>query len=214
MRIPDVYDPFQHTVRTAGLDLGQAEDPSALAVVSRFQYGPQFVGPRQEDKFRVTALRRWPVGTSYCDVADEVLALHLECVVVDYGGVGRAVVDYLRKRARELGYRGKLIPIQSVGGNARPIGKRAPQGTYLSVPKIDLIGAINVALATFGIILPSDHPDCKQLIDEIKTVKLKYTAKGNETFDHRGPGHHGDMAMALCLACYWLLKGNRRLEAM
>src|SRR5581483_1114956 len=76
-----------------GLDLGQAQDPSALA-------GLQHVESTLHGKrpvWNCPLLRRWELGTSYHDIVEDVkrVAGKLERpeLVVDATGVGRAVVE-------------------------------------------------------------------------------------------------------------------------
>jgi hypothetical protein len=80
----------------AGLDLGQAQDFSALAVLGQ-QIGD---GPTA---YAVRHLQRWPPGTAYLRIAaDEGRLLQApelaDCpLAVDQTGVGRPVVDLLRR---------------------------------------------------------------------------------------------------------------------
>ena len=76
-----------------GLDLGQAQDYSALAVV-------EHAGRSRDRPLLVRHLHRWPLGTAYpaivADVAATLAAPPLPAgavLAIDRTGVGRAVFD-------------------------------------------------------------------------------------------------------------------------
>ena len=92
-----------------GLDLGQAQDPTALAVIER---------SRASDgaSYAVRHLKRWPLRTAYTEIVEEVTTLlrrpplrdTVAALVVDATGVGSAVVDLFK--AVSLGGDG-LVPV-------------------------------------------------------------------------------------------------------
>src|SRR5262249_4272616 len=74
--------PSPATRRIAGLELGKAVDPTALCVLDwTWPPRPAAAGPakatplavRPEDN--VTALKRWPLGTSYVDIIQRLVRL-------------------------------------------------------------------------------------------------------------------------------------------
>jgi hypothetical protein len=82
-----------------GLDLGQTTDYTALAVVER-----TLREDRKEDSYAVRLLQRFALGTAYTDIVPAVVSLAVRpplagnvTLVVDQTGVGRAVVDMLRR---------------------------------------------------------------------------------------------------------------------
>src|SRR5476651_1156240 len=92
-----------------GLDLGQTQDNTALAILERTEKTFEIVYPdkpaRIEKKwnFGCRDLKRWPLGTSYPAIVDDVAELvkkpplgnaHL---VIDGTGVGRPVTDMFAK---------------------------------------------------------------------------------------------------------------------
>src|SRR5262245_8015174 len=89
-----------------GLDLGQAADFSALAVLDRPHVLPGAPAAERRPAYALRHLARFPLGTPYPQVADAVVALLQRpplpgCVlVVDQAGVGRPVVDVLAERIR------------------------------------------------------------------------------------------------------------------
>ncbi len=86
-----------------GLDLGQARDYSALAVVERVWKPHADCAGRLVSHYALRHLRRWPLQTSYTAVAADLAGLvrtpplSWPVLVVDQTGVGQAVVDFLAK---------------------------------------------------------------------------------------------------------------------
>src|SRR5688572_26843615 len=101
-----------------GLDLGQAGDYTALAVLE--QTWPEPDGTMAQ--YDVRHLERMPLGISYPDivkqVSERVWALNgmdaSMTLVVDQTGVGRPVVDLLRDAALPC----QLVPVMITGGQA------------------------------------------------------------------------------------------------
>lgn len=95
-----------------GLDLGQARDYSALAVLEVEGFGLHAI-------LRVRHLQRWKLRTSYPQICEETcVLLHREPLqsaplIVDATGVGRPIVDLFKPR---LGAR--LNAAMITGGNA------------------------------------------------------------------------------------------------
>ena len=95
-----------------GLDLGQSQDYTALAIL---EHAPSQPGatPRDRDQtFAVRHLERFPLGTSYPTIVTEVGLLVARpplagaCrIALDATGVGRAVTDLFRDAAKRPGVR-------------------------------------------------------------------------------------------------------------
>src|SRR4051794_17471212 len=86
-----------------GLDLGQAQDPTALAVLEKTPLKPPDPSGRLLFTYACRHLQRWPLGTSYPEVVAAVGKMFSQpplkgsVLVVDGTGVGRAVVDMFRQ---------------------------------------------------------------------------------------------------------------------
>lgn len=229
--------------RCCGLDLGQLKDPSAAAMVRVRKYSPNFHGPRYLFA-DVCYLRQWAPGTDYHDVVDDVLALHPDMIMPDFGGPGPPVYEIMLRRAAAIGYRGKLLPIQLVSSNAQARVHTDPRRRkqWMTVPKRDIVSTLNIFQQRRVIVgvcercggtgehevkdgrkklskgCPHcrtlrypDSPEVRQLLGEFKTFKMRYTKSANQTFDHRGPDHHGDLSIALALALWAITRGTREL---
>src|SRR5262249_20435989 len=102
-----------------GLDLGQAQDYSALSVIERTERA-DLLGGRLPAHYAGRHLKGWKHGTSYPAIVKETVALLARPpmpgsqLIVDATGVGRAVVDLLRVAK----LRASLVPVVITGGAA------------------------------------------------------------------------------------------------
>jgi hypothetical protein len=179
----------------SGLDLGQAQDYSALAVVERVaEPDPERAG-QFVYRFDVRHLHRWALGTPYPQVVADVGAwfagapLHGTPLAVDQTGVGRAVVDLFRAS----GVGAALRPLTITGGEG---------GTGSSVAKKNLVGALQVPLQTRRIRIPAGLPLAAELAKELEAFRVKVTAHRNEVFESWRERDHDDMVVALAMALY------------
>src|SRR5262245_31789000 len=128
----------------SGLDLGQTQDFTALAVLEQTKH-PDPEKPREFVRhYAVRRLERFPLGTSYTAVCarlgTRVAAppLTRTMLAVDQTGVGRPVIDMLKKSAISASIR----PITITSGHkATP----AETGGWL-VPKKELVSVLQVML--------------------------------------------------------------------
>jgi hypothetical protein len=185
-----------------GLDLGQSMDPSALVALRReiSSFDSARTG-RNVYRYIVRGIRRWPLGTLYPvvvnDVTDVVSRPPLAgCVLgVDRTGCGAPVVDMLRERRPQA----QIKPIVITSGHA--VGGDA---VCFHVPKRELVGVVNVLLQSGRLEIPVSLPDAMVLMKELQTFRAKITAAGNESFeaDWREKAHD-DLVLALAIAA-WL----------
>ena len=208
-----------------GLDLGQTSDFTALAILERTQTdvpsdsdGQTFsvrqtwsgfvtVPVRKAARKRVRTyavrhLERFPLGTSYPDICTRVVELFAEpplkdqTLVVDETGVGRAVVDMIR-RARP---RASIRPITITAGHAVQ-----PDGAGWHVPKKELVGALQVLLQSRRLQVARSLPMSSVLVKELENFRVKITSAANETFEAWRERDHDDMVLSVALAA-WLGK--------
>jgi hypothetical protein len=180
-----------------GLDLGQAQDYTALAVVE-FRQPPVISGePSGRAEHHCRHLERWELGTSYPSIAKDILAktsrLYGCRLVVDSTGVGRPVVDMLH----EMGLSPIGVTITS-GLNSGSDG----EGGY-TVPKRDLVSNLQVLLQTGRLKISEALPDAAMLRDELLRFQVKITPAGNDTYAAWREGAHDDLVLALALACWY-----------
>ncbi len=193
-----------------GVDLGQSNNPAAAAVLQKTQYPGNFIGPINP-RAKLITLRRW-LGVDYVVLVRELLEFNADVMVVEYNSVGRPVIDIMRNEALRLGYKGKIVPAITAGSTARQSyhGERKGGG-FIVVPKPDMVGAINV-MAQWKMMEIVRSDETRQLFKEmaefIGKIGQGRTSVGTA---QQSDGSHGDLVVALGLACFWWInKGFRQ----
>lgn len=172
---------------TVGLDLGQAQDYSALSVV-------QHVGR----EYHVRDLRRWQLGTRYPDVVADVAelvrtrVLHGPRLVVDATGVGRPVVEMFE----DAGLHPYAVWI--TGGD-----KVQRDGTEYRVPKRELASTLQALLQSGRLKFARGLRHGDTLRREMQHFKVKVNlATGHDSYEHWRDGDHDDLVLSLAMACW------------
>lgn len=174
----------------SGLDLGQAGDFTALAVLER-QGSPSH--------YDVRFLHRWHLGTPYPKIAADVVALLRRPplpgspLAVDQTGVGRAVVDMLR----DLAPPAWLRPVTITSGH-----EAHEDFDGIKVPKRELVGVMQVLLQSDRLHFAEGMPMTATLVKEMEAFKVKVTAAANEVFGAWREGQHDDLVLAVALAAW------------
>ncbi len=215
-----------------GVDLGQANDPTAVAVLEKTVAPPATamfnpVGEHPGSRFvegdlvyDLIYLKRPKLGTPYDVIAERVadLAEKLEpkgafgeighvTLSVDGTGVGRGVVDMLRSeisRRRDKGYFPKVDfrPVTITGGESRPRRPRSRRD-YWSVPKKDLVFPAVTAFQQRQLRIAGDVTDKEALVEELKNYRRNINiTTGNMTFEPWREGDHDDLLFAVALALW------------
>ena len=200
-----------------GLDLGQRQDPSAVAIVERV---PQVTQRMNHVTWQVSQetepapmvvryLERMPLGTEYGDVVKRVAALVAQpalkgkkTLAVDATGVGMPVVEML------LG--------QRMGCEVRPVMFTAGMGQSTDgrlwfVGKVDLMAGLRQAVETGEMQIPKQVVDGVQLVKELMSVTVGMRPSGLARVGADGFGEHDDLVIALALAC-WAGMGSKPRE--
>lgn len=200
-----------NTVNIMGVDFGQSADPSAAVLLQRTVYEPGFVGPR-DARIKLRFARRWPLGTDYCEIVRMLVQAPANVFIVDFTGVGRPIVDMLRKEMRANDSKGRLLPVNITGSNAVSREKTEANGSHWSVPKCDLIASINILREQKLLVLPRSE-ETAILLNEMAQFRMKYTKVGNQQFEARS-GAHDDLVIAFGLACWYISRfGHRTFNA-
>jgi hypothetical protein len=186
-----------------GVDLGQAQDHSAIAVVERAEVlhperDPLTWSFRFDTRFHVRHAERIALGAPYPEVAEHVKALTrrypLEpknvTVIVDATGVGAPVVDLLRRGG--LGCR--VIPVVITAGE-----RESSDGVRYRVPKADLMAGLQVALQKRRVAFAQGVRALPTLVEELRSMQVRVSESGYERITGR---RHDDMVLALSLA-WW-----------
>lgn len=178
-----------------GLDLGQASDFTALAIGEKIEPSPD--RPRDEYTLRLVHLHRWPLGTSYVSMAEELAAalsmppLWKNCALaIDETGVGRGVAD-LFDRLR--------VDIQRVTIVAGVQQTKVDRSFH--VPKKDLIGLLLVLLEQRRLEIVRSLPEASTLIGELSNYRQRRSPTGYQSFSAR-EGEHDDLVLATSLSAW------------
>jgi hypothetical protein len=185
-----------------GLDLGQRNDFTALAIIER-------QGEVKNAVFVVNHLQRFPLGTSYPAIVGAVgeilkrapLASNKTSLSVDETGVGTPVVE-LFKQAR---YATRLTAIHITGGT----NVRTDNGiTY--VPKRELVGVVQVGLQTGSLKIAPALTEAATLARELQDFRVTITEAANDTYGGRS-GTHDDLVLAVAMAL-WTARRHKDVE--
>jgi len=194
-----------------GLDLGQAQDHSALAVLqrtaanrilSRFNRDSlasvSLPGPSYYYDLRL--LERFPLNTSYYSVIDRVRSVLAKpeitrpaSLIVDATGAGAPVVEMIRKQPLPA----NLIPVVITSGNAASLSA----GSY-RVPKRELISNLSLLLENGSLRFSHKLPASAQLLRELTVFRTAMSRNGSPTYSAPS-GEHDDLVLALALALWW-----------
>lgn len=180
-----------------GLDLGQAADYTAVAILEEYPAG-----------FNLRELRRFDLGTPYPKQGSAIAGVlgqdplaGLTELVVDHTGVGRPVVDILRN----LGL--SPICITITGGDALTMDSH--DANLFRVPKRDLIGALVALFQQEQLRIPRALPLGATLTKELLNFRMKInTRTGHDTYEAWREQEHDDLVLAAALAAWWGVRGS------
>jgi hypothetical protein len=181
-----------------GLDLGQKQDSTAVAVVERSH------GDRRH--YTLRHLERIKLGTSFVDVVARVGMLMAAAplygrstLVLDATGVGVPVLDQFKH------------------GGATPVAVSITGGTSVSraedffhVPKRELIRGFASLLESGRFKWAASLPLGPDFTEELLNFGVRINRRtGRESYAARGSGKHDDLVLAVSLACWYAEQGER-----
>ena len=174
-----------------GLDLGQAQDYTALSILT-VDWTPD-----KPLSFDVGYLQRYPLGTSYPvivdDISSKVNQLRGSCLVIDHTGVGRPVFDLFNRAGLSP------IGISITGGN-----EVHSEGREYRVPKRDLIGVLQVALQSGRLKIARELPEAATLIDELLNFKVKINSQtAHDSYSAWREADHDDLLLSLAMSSWF-----------
>ena len=188
-----------------GVDVGQAVDPTAIVAVDTYRPEQAHIDDRPEQHHLIRWLEKIPLGTHYDKVVDRIATVAEDAstidrtrIVIDATGVGRPVVDMLRKRTRT-----SVLAVTFTGG-----ANETETDAYASrVPKRDLVTALEVVLQGRRLHAVPDLYLVEDLRAELSHFEVNISARGHDTYD-ASSGKHDDLVMALCLAIWSAERGS------
>jgi Terminase RNaseH-like domain len=233
------YSPKRYSV---GVDLGQASDYTAIAALEKTVVPPQTalfapVGESRSNRlvegdliYDLVYLKRAKLGTPYDVIAERVadLIIKLEpkgafdeigqiTLSVDGTGVGRGIVDMLRREISRRAERAEYVPrvdfrAVSVTGSQTSLKRPDRSNGYWSVPKKDLVFPAVAAFQQKRMRLAKGVESRDALVNELKNYKRTTNiATGNMAFEPWRESDHDDLLFAVALALWgWQHRGVGR----
>ena len=198
----------------AGVDIGQVNDSTTIAVLERFRAVPRrnlyrtlIEEARREalltpHRLDLVHMQRIALGTPYpqqVEILRELLTrptLRGAPTYLDATGVGLGPYQMLRA----AGLR-NLRSIKITGSTAE--AKRQPDGW--NVGKAELVNAVQIEMQTGRLRLGRDVPNVRELVHEMKEFRTRQSVSGNLSFNAR-EGQHDDLVLALCYAVFGALR--------
>jgi hypothetical protein len=184
-----------------GLDLGQARDFTALAVLERRTLPDPQVSSRVVAHYAVRHLERFPLGTAYTAVCARLAQLFAQpplagsLLAVDQTGAGRPVIDRLRGARIQA----RVLPVTITAGHQ---ATAADGGGWL-VPKKELVSTLQVLLAARRLQVSPTLAEAPTLVRELLQFQVKVTRAAHETFGTWQEGQHDDLVLAVALAAWY-----------
>jgi hypothetical protein len=186
-----------------GLDLGQAAEFTALAVLERPMVMPEDAPASHRPPYALRHLQRFPIGTHYSEVLEtlrnllQTPPLRGAFVAVDQTGVGAAVVSYFKD-----GLQNRVTC--SFCANTITTGHEAtvsPSGFL--IPKKELVGTMQVLLQTRRLHVARSLSNASLLVQELENFRAKVSLAQSATFETWREGNHDDLVLAVALAAWW-----------
>jgi hypothetical protein len=178
---------------TVGIDLGQAFDYTAFAILEERKL-------RQYDLRHVERHRNVP----YTVIVDRTRELVAQLrgnvsLAVDATGVGRPVVDMLE----EARIGATLYALTLTGGDSVQ-----REGRQIRVPKRDVVSSVACLLQTGRLRIPRSLPGAEVLERELIRFRAKITLSGHDTYEAWREADHDDLVLAVALGCWLNEKGR------
>ena len=185
-----------------GLDLGQASDYTAIAIVEKAgEHGDTGAA------LNVRHLQRYPLGTTYPAIVEAVAGIvavlpDRAVLAVDATGVGRPVVDLLRAAGL------RPIAVTVTGGDTA-----TNEGMNWRIPKRELVTGVQLALQQGRLRIARALPEAETLIRELNNYKVTISETGHDSYGAWRESDHDDLVFAVGLAV-WSANRERRYYAV
>lgn len=180
-----------------GLDLGQAQDYTAIVVVEKKEH----VYEPKPAEYHIRHIERPPLRTPYPDIVERVKTIFTSpqlkgktILVVDKTGVGSPVVDMFKRASL-----GPLEAITITGGNT--VNK---DNDGYHVPKRDLVTNLQVLFQEGRIKVARELELSSILVEELLNFRVKIDVKtAHDSYEAWREGAHDDLVLATALACWY-----------
>ncbi len=199
-----------------GCDLGQAQDPTALALLERVPKADEgsavrtaeYTGSQRTlDLYHLRALERYRLGTPYTEVVNDLIARLIEVrrssrgclaqLVVDGTGVGRPVRDMLREAMKHTPAlaSARLAVVIFTGGN-----EVTRNGLTFGVPKRDLVSTLDVLLQSGRLLIAEGIPAREEFLTELMNVHRQiHVSTGRDAYVPWRESVHDDLVFSVAI---------------
>jgi hypothetical protein len=193
------------TLHAVGLDLGLAQDFSALCVLEYDDVA--------EPVYHVRHLHRWSLGTAYTTIAKDVKALidrpplnwrvplvpkpegwREPILAVDATGCGRPVVEMIAGEEPAAW----LKPVLITAGHSVSQGDDG----YWHIAKVQLVSVLQATLQSGRLKIDAGLEFAGTLVSELKNFRVKITTSANQTFEAWREKDHDDLVLAVALSVW------------
>ena len=182
-----------------GVDLGQKNDPTAVAVLQRLVSFRPHQSPLLHS-LNVLHVERLPLGAPYPRVVERIREIATQsplagdcALAVDATGLGAPVVDMLRAARLNCG----ISAVNITGGDTQ-----SHNGKTWNVPKRDLLASLQVPLENGQLKLAPGLKLMASLIREFTDFRSTTNSSGHVRLGADGSGEHDDIVIAIALACW------------
>jgi hypothetical protein len=181
----------------SGLDLGPANEVTALAIVERTVVGSGRTAVRQ---YAVRHLLRFEQGTRYTEIAAYLARRFTEPylaqsrLMVDQTMVGRPVVQLLR----DARIQAKISPLVITAGLHSGMGECG----VMMVPKVELVSTLIVLFQALRLTVAPALPEAALLVKELVTFDPRHHAPRSDDIVDWREAPHDDLVFAVAIAIW------------
>jgi hypothetical protein len=182
-----------------GVDPGQANDYAAITVAERTVDIVE--DAEKPSAYAIRHLPRFKLGTPYLEQVGMIASIFKALparrfppvLIADATGVGRPVVDLLRK----AGLRPKAVTITG-GASEGSTGDMA-----YSIPKRNLVSTLQVVLQSGRLKIARGLTEAENLFAELLNFKVKISASGHDSYEAWRESIHDDLVLSASLAVWF-----------
>ena len=188
-----------------GLDLGQTHQYSALAVLERRIAARGRTLADFRPPYALRHLARFPPGTPYPQIAGAVRALLQTPAVsgamlmLDVTGVGKAVKELFHDELYNQVFC-TFVPLAVVGSG--PALAAGGPSCGIPVPKLELVGTMQVLLQTQRLKIAESLPEAPVLVRELETFRAAPPVLRGESVEQWRERDHDDLVLAVAVAAW------------
>ena len=198
------------------IDLGQATDPAAAAVLHRCWWRPGERPIPETAKLwhEVPLLHTWPLGTPYPQIVDDISQQYAYLwrehqqmgvrLIVDQGGPGRPVIDELRRKQLPDGSRMRPMGITLTGGESPRLREEQDGTQSLTVPKRDICSALVVAMHSGDVKVAPELGLTAEYEKQLGAFGYRINRDtGTQTYESQQAQVHDDLVVAVAMGLWY-----------